>query len=123
MPPGIHEDVPVSATALVMAQPIALLDRVCYLYRRRSGSFLAMASMGHFDIFASYARVFAAVADAPAGAAVRAALFGRMLEHYSSILASGLVHVPRGGGSSPGWRPTFAGTARPGITGHPASAA
>jgi CDP-glycerol glycerophosphotransferase len=97
MPPGIHEDVPVSATALVMAQRIALLDRVCYLYRRRHGSFLATASMGHFDIFASYARVFAAVADAPAGAAgaaVRAALFGRMLEHYSSILANGLVPRP-----------------------------
>lgn len=95
MPPGIHEDVPVSATALVLARRIALLDRVCYLYRRRSGSFLATASMGHFDIFAAYARVFAAVADAtaggPAGAAVRAALFGRMLDHYSSILASGLV--------------------------------
>jgi len=94
MLPGIHEDVPVSATALLMAQRIALLDRVCYLYRRRRGSFLATASMAHFDIFASYARVFAAVADVPpsgANAAVRAALFGRMLEHYSSILASGLV--------------------------------
>ena len=95
MPPGIHEDVPVSATALLMAQRIALLDQVCYLYRRRRGSFLATASMGHFDIFTSYARVFAAVAAAPpgviAGPAVRAALFGRMLEHYSSILASGLV--------------------------------
>jgi len=91
MPPGIHEDVPVSATALVMAQRIALLDRVCYLYRRRRGSFLATASMAHFDIFASYARVFATVAGAPARGAVRAALFGRMLEHYSSILASGLV--------------------------------
>jgi len=95
MPPGIHEDVPVSATALLMAQRIALLDQVCYLYRRRRGSFLATAGMGHFDIFASYARVFAAVANGPAdgaaGAEVRAALFGRMLEHYSSILASGLV--------------------------------
>ena len=95
MPPGIHEDVPVSATALLVAQRIALLDRVCYLYRRRRGSFLATASMAHFDIFASYARVFAAVAGPPAGdaagTAVRAALFARMLEHYSSILASGLV--------------------------------
>jgi CDP-glycerol glycerophosphotransferase len=91
MPPGIHEDVLVSATALVMAQRIALLDRVCYLYRRRPGSFLATASMAHFDIFASYAGVFATVAGAPVGGAVRAALFGRMLEHYSSILASGLV--------------------------------
>jgi CDP-glycerol glycerophosphotransferase len=94
MQPGIHEDVPVSATALLMARRIALLDRVCYLYRRRPGSFLATASMAHFDIFASYARVFAAVADVPPSATdkeVRAVLFGRMLEHYSSILASGLV--------------------------------
>src|SRR5229473_3376806 len=95
MPPGIHEDVPLSATALLKAGRIALLDRVCYLYRRRSGSFLATASMGHFGIFPSYARVFAALADGPAPAvaapAVRAAVFARMIEHYSSILANGLV--------------------------------
>jgi CDP-glycerol glycerophosphotransferase len=92
MPPGIHEDVPLSTTALLKAGRIALLDRVCYLYRRRSGSFLATASMGHFGIFTAYARVFAALDDEAAAApAVRAAVFGRMLEHYSSILASGLV--------------------------------
>jgi CDP-glycerol glycerophosphotransferase len=92
MPPGIHEDVPLSATALLKAGRIALLDRVCYLYRRRSGSFLATASMGHFGIFTAYARVFAALDDGAAAApAVRAAVFGRMLEHYSSILATGLV--------------------------------
>ncbi len=90
MPPGIHEDVPLSATALLKASRIALLGRVCYLYRRRPGSFLATASMDHFGIFASYARVFAALEDG-APAAVRAAVFGRMLEHYSSILANGLV--------------------------------
>jgi CDP-glycerol glycerophosphotransferase len=95
MPPGIHEDVPLSATALLAAGRIALLDRVCYLYRRRPGSFLGTASLAHFDIFASYARVFAALDDgAAAGPAVRAVVFGRMLEHYSSILASGLVPRP-----------------------------
>jgi CDP-glycerol glycerophosphotransferase len=92
MPPGIHEDVPLSAAALLTAGRIALLDQVCYLYRRRPGSFLGTASLDHFAIFASYARVFAALDDgAAAGPAVRAAVFGRMLEHYSSILASGLV--------------------------------
>lgn len=90
LPPGIHEDVPLSATALLRAGRIALLGRVCYLYRRRPGSFLATASTDHFSIFASYARVFAALEDG-APAAVRAAVFGRMVEHYSSILASGLV--------------------------------
>ena len=95
LPPGIHEDVPLSATALLRAGRIALLDQVCYLYRRRPGSFLATASMEHFGIFTSYARVFAALdRGADAGPAVRAAVFGRMLEHYSSILASGLVPGP-----------------------------
>jgi CDP-glycerol glycerophosphotransferase len=95
LPPGIHEDVPLSATALLRAERIALLGDVCYLYRRRPGSFLATASTAHFTIFASYARVFTALADGPAGPAavpaVRAALFARMIEHYSSILANGLI--------------------------------
>jgi CDP-glycerol glycerophosphotransferase len=92
LPPGIHEDVPLSATALLRAERIALLDRVCYFYRRRAGSFLGTASMSHFDIFTSYDQVFAAL-DGPAAAepAVRAAVFGRMLAHYTSILGNGLV--------------------------------
>jgi CDP-glycerol glycerophosphotransferase len=95
-PPGIHEDVPVSCAALLGAERIALLDRVCYLYRRRRRSFLATTSMGHFSIFSSYERVFALMDAAdggapPVGAPVRAALFGRAIEHYSTVLASGLV--------------------------------
>jgi CDP-glycerol glycerophosphotransferase len=93
-PPGIHEDVPVSCAALLGAERIALLDRVCYLYRRRRRSFLATTSMGHFSIFSSYEQVFARL-DAGAGPAggtqVRAALFGRAIEHYSTVLASGLI--------------------------------
>jgi glycosyltransferase involved in cell wall biosynthesis len=94
LPPGIHEDVPMSAAALLGAGRIALLDRACYLYRRRPGSFLTTASMDHFSIFASYAKVFALLdegAGAAAAPAVRAAVFGRAIEHYSSILATGLV--------------------------------
>jgi hypothetical protein len=91
LPPGIHEDVPMSACALLAAERIALLNRACYLYRRRAGSFLATASMDHFSIFASYAQVFGLLASEEATAAVRAAVFGRAIEHYSSILASGLV--------------------------------
>src|SRR2546430_10198718 len=96
-PPGIHEDVPVSCAALLGAERIALLDRVCYLYRRRRRSFLATTRLDHFSIFSSYEQVFARL-DAGAGPAggtgVRAALFGRAIEHYSTVLASGLV--PRG---------------------------
>src|SRR6266550_8791403 len=96
-PPGIHEDVPVSCAALLGAERIALLDRVCYLYRRRRHSFLATTSMDHFSIFSSYEQVLArpdAGAGPAGGAGVRAALFGRAIEHYSTVLANGLV--PRG---------------------------
>jgi CDP-glycerol glycerophosphotransferase len=96
-PPGIHEDVPVSCAALLGAERIALLDRVCYLYRRRRRSFLATTSMDHFSIFSSYEQVLArlgAGAGPAGGTGVRTALFGRAIEHYSTVLASGLV--PRG---------------------------
>ena len=95
-PPGIHEDVPVSCAALLGAERIALLDRVCYLYRRRRRSFLATTSLDHFSIFSSYEQVFARLdaAAGPAGRGVRDALFGRAIEHYSTVLANGLV--PRG---------------------------
>jgi CDP-glycerol glycerophosphotransferase len=96
-PPGIHEDVPISCAALLAAERIALLGRVCYLYRRRRRSFLATPSMGHFSIFASYERVFALLGASEAqggpgaSAQVRSAVFGRAIEHYSTVLASGLV--------------------------------
>src|SRR2546429_2298984 len=56
--PGIHEDVPVSCAALVGAERIALLDRVCYLYRRRRRSFLAPTSIGHLSLFSSHQQGF-----------------------------------------------------------------
>ena len=87
--PGIHEDVPVSCVALLRAERIALLDRACYLYRRRSRSFLATTSMAHFRIFSSYQAVFALMDGV--SAEVAAAVFGRAIEHYSTVLASGLV--------------------------------
>jgi CDP-glycerol glycerophosphotransferase len=97
-PPGIHEDVPVSCAALLGAGRIALLDRVCYLYRRRGGSFLATPSMDHFSIFSSYEQVFALLdagprwqGQPPVTPPVRAAVFGRAVEHYSTVLANGLV--------------------------------
>jgi CDP-glycerol glycerophosphotransferase len=94
---GIHEDVPVSCCALLAARSIVPLARVCYLYRRRPGSFLTTASMDHFAIFGSYDEVFAwldrpgSSPRPPVGEPVRAALFARMIEHCTSILATGLV--------------------------------
>ena len=49
-------------------------------------------SLRSSTLFPRNARVFAALDNgAAASPDVRAAVFGRMLEHYSSILASGLV--------------------------------
>jgi CDP-glycerol glycerophosphotransferase len=97
-PAGIHEDVPVSCMVLLSAPRIAVLDRVCYLYRRRQRSFLATRSMAHFAIFSSYAQVFAAMdgkrwsaGRPPITETVREAVFGRAIEHYSTVLSSGLV--------------------------------
>jgi CDP-glycerol glycerophosphotransferase len=81
--PGIHEDVPVSAAALLAAGRIAVLDRVCYRYRRsRRGSFMAATTDRHFDIFTSYNQIFNERAVVPP---VRAALFERAIWHYTTV--------------------------------------
>jgi glycosyltransferase involved in cell wall biosynthesis len=81
--PGIHEDVPVSVTALVTATEIGVLNRACYLYRReRRGSFMAQTSDKHFAIFASYDRIFSELTLVPP---VRAAVFERAIWHYTTL--------------------------------------
>ena len=81
--PGIHEDVPVSAAALLAAGRIAVLDRVCYRYRRsRRGSFMATTSERHFDIFTSYNQIFNERTVVPP---VRTALFERAIWHYTTV--------------------------------------
>jgi CDP-glycerol glycerophosphotransferase len=90
--PGIHEDVPVSAAALLAATGIGVLDRVCYRYRRdRRGSFMAATSDRHFDIFPSYERIFNFLAERevvspPLTDSVRAAVFERAIWHYTTLL-------------------------------------
>ncbi|MGH3191357.1 MAG: glycosyltransferase family 2 protein [Streptosporangiaceae bacterium] len=90
--PGIHEDVPVSAAALLAATRIGVLDRVCYRYRRaRPGSFMAATSDRHFDIFPSYDRVFNFLAERdvvspPPTESVRTAVFERAIWHYTTLL-------------------------------------
>jgi CDP-glycerol glycerophosphotransferase len=81
--PGIHEDVPVSAAALVTAARIGVLDRVCYRYRReRRGSFMAATGDRHFAIFSSYNQIFAENTLVPP---VRAAMFERAIWHYTAV--------------------------------------
>jgi len=90
--PGIHEDVPVSAAAMLAATRIGVLNRVCYRYRReRPGSFMAATNDRHFDIFPSYDRIFnflteRAVVSPPLTDPVRAAVFERAIWHYTTLL-------------------------------------
>jgi CDP-glycerol glycerophosphotransferase len=104
--PGIYEDVPVALACQLTAARIAVLDRVCYRYRRsRRDSFMAEISDRHFDMFTTYETIYAfvsqrfpgpppAASPASAGrpaeagpashltAAVRSALFARTIRHY-----------------------------------------
>jgi CDP-glycerol glycerophosphotransferase len=90
--PAPHEDVPVTTMALLTAGEIGVLDRVCYRYRRaRRGSFLAAASDGNFNIFRSYQQVFNLLPERSlvsplATPAVRAAIFERVIWHYTTLL-------------------------------------
>jgi CDP-glycerol glycerophosphotransferase len=90
--PAPHEDVPVTTMALLTAKRIAVLDRVCYRYRRaRRGSFLTATSEDHFNIFRSYQQIFNILAErgvvsAPIPAPVVAAIFERAIWHYTTLL-------------------------------------
>jgi CDP-glycerol glycerophosphotransferase len=90
--PAPHEDVPVTALALLTAQRIGVLDRVCYRYRQaRCGSYLAAPSDANFNIFGSYRQVLNYLAErtelhAPVTPAVYAAVFERAIWHYTTLL-------------------------------------
>jgi CDP-glycerol glycerophosphotransferase len=104
-PAGIHEDIPVTCAAL-LAGRLAVLDRTCYLYRRRRpGAFLVTPGAAHLAVFESYGQVFGLLArqesggDPLATAAVRAAIFERAIWHYAAVFAA------RGRSGRLGWRP------------------
>ncbi|MGH3194384.1 MAG: glycosyltransferase family 2 protein [Streptosporangiaceae bacterium] len=90
--PAPHEDVPVSTMALLTAEKIGVLNRVCYRYRRaRRGSYLAAASVANFNIFGAYQQIFSYLAEraevrAPIPPPVYAAVFERAIWHYSTLL-------------------------------------
>jgi CDP-glycerol glycerophosphotransferase len=91
--PAPHEDVPVTALALLTAGRIGVLDRVCYRYRRaRRGSYLAAVSAANFNIFGSYQRIFDYFSEragprAPViPPAVYTAVFERAIWHYTTLL-------------------------------------
>lgn len=100
---GIHEDIPVTCAAL-LAGRLAVLDRVCYSYRRsRAGSFMATTSSTHWGVFGAYAEVLDLVGklsesgDPVATPAVRQAIFERAIWHFTTVLqTTGLGIGPAG---------------------------
>ncbi|RST09764.1 CDP-glycerol:glycerophosphate glycerophosphotransferase [Streptomyces sp. WAC05374] len=95
-PPGFYEDTPWTYPALMAAESIATLDRVCVHYRqRRTGSILRTTSHRHFDLFEQYERVFAFIDARPELARWRAVLFRRMADHFTSVF-SARGRLPRG---------------------------
>ncbi|MFD9005207.1 CDP-glycerol glycerophosphotransferase family protein [Streptomyces sp. NPDC059582] len=85
-PPGYYEDTPWTYPALMAAESIATLDRVCVHYRqRRQGNILGTTSRRHFDVFEQYDRVFAFIESRPQLLCWRSLLFRRMVDHFSTV--------------------------------------
>ncbi|MGW7462978.1 bifunctional glycosyltransferase/CDP-glycerol:glycerophosphate glycerophosphotransferase [Streptomyces sp. NPDC054797] len=87
-PPGLYEDTPWTYPALLAAQSLAVLDRVCVHYRqRRTGSILTTSSRRHLDVFDQYDRVFGYLGGRPELERWRPAVHRRMAEHFCALYA------------------------------------
>ncbi|MFJ2016117.1 MULTISPECIES: bifunctional glycosyltransferase/CDP-glycerol:glycerophosphate glycerophosphotransferase [Streptomyces] len=87
-PPGYYEDAPWTFCSMISAERIAVLDRVCVLYRQRreGGNILKTVSRKHFDVFDQYGRVFDFVEAHEELARWRVPLFRKMADHYLTVL-------------------------------------
>ncbi|WP_425246686.1 bifunctional glycosyltransferase/CDP-glycerol:glycerophosphate glycerophosphotransferase [Streptomyces sp. NEAU-NA10] len=95
-PSGYYEDTPWTYPALMAAESIATLDRVCVHYRqRRRGNILSTTSHRHFDVFDQYDRVFAFIEERPELARWRPVLFRRMVDHFTTVFTK-QGRLPRG---------------------------
>ncbi|MFE0604444.1 CDP-glycerol glycerophosphotransferase family protein [Streptomyces sp. NPDC058892] len=85
-PPGLYEDAPWTYPALLAAESVAVLDRVCVHYRqRRTGSILTTRTPRHLEIFDQYDRVFGYLAGRPELERWRSTLHRRMAEHFCAV--------------------------------------
>lgn len=85
--PGLYEDAPVSHLAMVTAERIGCLDRVGVEYRqRRHGAITKTPGRRHFDIFAQYEGLFAALAERPGLAWAQSLLFERAMDHMLFVI-------------------------------------
>ncbi|HEX9774432.1 MAG TPA: glycosyltransferase family 2 protein [Actinomycetota bacterium] len=86
--PGFYEDIPVTYPALMAAERIGMLDRVCYAYRQRGDEGITRRPSGrHFEVFDQYEAVFAFMDEHRAATdRFRGEMYRRMLHHYFVIL-------------------------------------
>lgn len=96
-PPGAHADTPWTVPALLAAESVATLDRVCVHHRRprQPANALPVTDQGQFDIHEQYDRVFAFVDARPELTHWRPVLFRRMVDQLMSVLAR-TDRLPRG---------------------------
>jgi glycosyltransferase involved in cell wall biosynthesis len=89
--PGWYEDYPFSHPVLMAAERIAVLPRVCYLYRQRDGGAITRTvSARHFEAFEQYDRLFALVDGwGPEYRRFRPQLFAMMISHLLVIVGNG----------------------------------
>lgn len=86
--PGWYEDVSFSYPALMAADRIGVLDRVCLNYRqRRTGAITRTRGDRHFEVFAQWHRVFRLM-DRWGIDGLRPAVFERMIWHYLTVLGN-----------------------------------
>lgn len=87
-PSGYYEDAPWTYSTLITAERIAVLDRICVLYRQRreGGNILGTVSRKHFDVFDQYDRVFTYLDEHPEFNSWRPALFRKMVDQYLTVL-------------------------------------
>ncbi|MCZ7426076.1 bifunctional glycosyltransferase family 2 protein/CDP-glycerol:glycerophosphate glycerophosphotransferase [Micromonospora sp. WMMA1949] len=87
--PGWYEDVSFSYPALMAAERIGVLDRICLNYRqRRTGAITKTRGDRHFEVFAQWHRVFGLM-DRWKVTGLRPAVFERMIWHYLTVLGNG----------------------------------
>ncbi|MET9959141.1 bifunctional glycosyltransferase family 2 protein/CDP-glycerol:glycerophosphate glycerophosphotransferase [Streptomyces sp. NPDC006326] len=87
-PPGLYEDTPWTYPALLAAESVAVLDRVCVHYRqRRTGSILTTTSRRHLDVFDQYERVFGYLGSRPELERWRPTVHRRMAQHFCALYA------------------------------------
>ncbi|MGW7209418.1 bifunctional glycosyltransferase/CDP-glycerol:glycerophosphate glycerophosphotransferase [Streptomyces sp. NPDC054837] len=84
-PPGHCQDIAWTYPALMAAETLATLDRVCVHHRRHRQGTVPGTSRGHFDVFDQYDRVFAYVDQHPRLTQWRPVLFRRMVDHLSTV--------------------------------------